>query len=190
MGSETKVGLLIGLVIVFVIAFVLNGLPRFGDARDSDESPKSDPPGVTREMPPEVFPPRRVTKRPAAETPPPKAKKQFRGQLPGTASAYEPDNSVEPVKQAWPKIHVVRKGDNLADIAKTYYGPKEGNRMANIKRIFKANHKTLKSPDEIYPGQKLIIPSLWVLDPDRNRTETIFPESMFEKVESIGRRHI
>ena len=78
------------------------------------------------------------------------------------------DNSVEPMKQAWPKIHIVRKGDNLADIAKRYYGPREGNRKANIKRIFEANHKTLKSPDKIYPGQKLIIPSLWTSELEGN----------------------
>ncbi|MGD8500818.1 MAG: LysM peptidoglycan-binding domain-containing protein [Phycisphaerales bacterium] len=193
MGSEAKIGLLIGLVIVFVIAFVLNGLSRFGDARESDPPPKladSDPLGIIPEIPAEVFPPARVPERPPKETPPPEGKQQFRVQLPGKTSPRKTDNPVEPVKQAWPKVHVVRKGDNLADIAKRYYGPKEGNRIANIKRIFEVNHKALKSPDKIYPGQKLIIPSLWASEPDRNRTESIFPESMFEKVESIGRRHI
>ena len=193
MASEVKIGLLIGLVIVFVIAFVLNGLPRFGDARESDESPKfvdSSPPGIIPEMHPEALPPTRVPEHPPKEIPPPKDKQRFRVQMLGTTLLDETDNSVEPVKPAWPKIHIVRKGDNLADIAKRYYGPKEGNRIANIKKIFKANHKALKSPDKIYPGQKLIIPSLWILEPDRNRTESIFPESMFEKVESIGRRHI
>lgn len=193
MSSEAKIGLLIGLVIVFVIAFVLNGLSRFGDARESEPQPKlvdDNPPGILPEMPPEVFPPAQVTRRPAKETPPAEDGQRYRVQLPGTTSPDKTDNSVEPVKQAWPKVHVVRKGDNLADIAKRYYGPKEGNRIASVQRIFEANHKALKSPDEIYPGQKLIIPSLWASEPGRNGTDSIFPESMFEKVESIGRRHM
>jgi LysM repeat protein len=85
--------------------------------------------------------------------------------------------------------YVVRKGDNLADLAKKFYGPKEGNKRANIKRIFEANRGLLDSPDEIYPGQKLIIPPLWASAPDKNDNEKIFPDSMFEKVASIGRRH-
>ncbi|MFC1795325.1 LysM peptidoglycan-binding domain-containing protein [Planctomycetota bacterium] len=88
------------------------------------------------------------------------------------------------------KVHIVCKGDNLADIAKKFYGPKEGNRRTNIKRIFEANSKSLKSPDKIYPGQKLIIPELWPPASDKNSIERIFPDSMFEEVESIGRRHL
>jgi hypothetical protein len=163
MDSKAKIGLLIGLVILFFIVFVLNGLPLIGDARESDELPKfvdSEPLGIIPEMPPEVFPPTRVPEQPPKDTPLPKGQLRFRVQLLSTTLPDEIGNLVEPVKQARPKIHVVRKGDNLADIAKRYYGPKEGNKRASIKRIFEANHKLLKSPDTIYPGQKLIIPSL------------------------------
>ncbi|MEA3225837.1 MAG: LysM peptidoglycan-binding domain-containing protein, partial [Planctomycetota bacterium] len=97
---------------------------------------------------------------------------------------------LEPVQPAWPKVHVVRKGDSLADIAKRYYGPKEGNRRANVLRIFESNRRLLKSPDKIYPGQKLVIPSLWASGLDQRTIESIFPDSMFERVESIGRRHL
>jgi len=90
----------------------------------------------------------------------------------------------------WPKVHIVCKGDNLADIAKKFYGPKEGNRMANVKKIFEANSKLLESPNKIYPGQKLIIPPLWASALDKNSMEGIFPDSMFEEVESIGKRHL
>jgi hypothetical protein len=78
----------------------------------------------------------------------------------------------------------------LADIAKKFYGPEEGNRRATVQRIFLANNKSLESPDKIYPGQKLIIPSLRALVKDKNGIEDIFPDSMFEEVESIGRRHL
>jgi nucleoid-associated protein YgaU len=163
MDSKAKIGLLIGLVILFFIVFVLNGLPGIGDARESDKLLKfvdSEPLGIIPEMPPEAFPPTRVPEQPPKDTPPPKDQQRFRVQLLATTLPDEIDNSVELVKQAWPKIHVVRKGDNLTDIAKRYYGPKEGNRRANIKRIFEGNQKSLKSPNKIYPGQKLIIPSL------------------------------
>jgi nucleoid-associated protein YgaU len=58
------------------------------------------------------------------------------------------------------KTYVVKSGDSLASIAVKCYGAKEGNRKVNIDRIFNANKNVLKSSDEIYEGQKLVIPSL------------------------------
>ncbi len=187
MASNAKIGLLLGLVVIFVIVFVINGLSGF------DDSPPIvvvDPPDIIPDIPPGVFQPRRVPERQPEKTSPPENKERFRGQPPGTTPPDETDNNTEPVEQAWPKVHVVCKGDNLADVAKKFYGPKEGNRKANIKRIFEANHKALESPDKIYPGQKLIIPPLWASAPEKNSVESIFPDSMFEKVDSIGRRHL
>jgi nucleoid-associated protein YgaU len=86
--------------------------------------------------------------------------------------------------------YIVRKGDNLGDIAKKFYGPEEGNRTANVTRIFEANRRLLKSPDEIHVGQKLIVPPLKVTEPDKNMIDGVFPSPMFEQVESIGRKHI
>ena len=37
MTSDAKIGLLLGLVFIFVIAFVINGLPSFRDATNSSE---------------------------------------------------------------------------------------------------------------------------------------------------------
>lgn len=182
MASNAKIGLLLGLVIIFVMVFVINGLSGFGVARDVDDLPPiadSDPTGIKPDIPPEVFTPRRIPDRPHKETSPPE-----------TTSPDETDNYTEPVKQTWPKVHIVHKGENLADIAKKFYGPKEGNRRANIKRIFEANSKFLVSPDKIYPGQELIIPQLWASASDKNSIESIFPKSMFEEVDSIGRRHL
>jgi len=193
MASNAKVGLLLGLVVIFVIMFVINGLSGFNGARDGDDlSPivVIDPTGIKPNMPPEVFPPVRVPERRPEETQPPEDKERFRGRPQGTTSPDETDTYTEPMRQAWPKVHIVNKGDNLADIAKKFYGSKEGNRRANITRIFEANSKSLESPDKIYPGQKLIIPPLWASNPDKNSIENIFPDSMFEEVDSIGRRHL
>ncbi|MHC4497473.1 MAG: hypothetical protein ACYSYM_16805, partial [Planctomycetota bacterium] len=36
MATDAKIGLLLGLVLIFIIAFVINGLPRLGRATDGD----------------------------------------------------------------------------------------------------------------------------------------------------------
>jgi hypothetical protein len=193
MASNAKIGLLLGLVVIFVIVFVINGLSGFNGARDGDDlSPivVIDPTGIKPNIRPEAFTPERVPERRPKENPLPEDKDRFRGQPPGSISPDETDNYTDPVRQAWPKVHIVNKGDNLADIAKKFYGLKEGNRRANINRIFEANSKAIESPDKIYPGQKLIIPPLWASNPGKNSIENIFPDSMFEEVDSIGRRHL
>ena len=192
MTSNAKIGLLLGLAIIFLIVFVINGLSGFDNAGDDNPSPiiVKDPPGIRPDITSEVFQLRRVPDVHVKETSPPDDKERIQATLSQTTSPYETDNYTEPVKQVWPKVYIVCKGDNLADIAKKFYGPKEGNRRAIVKRIFEANSKLLESPDKIYPGQRLIIPSLRALVQDKNGIDSIFPESMFEKVESIGRRHL
>jgi len=91
---------------------------------------------------------------------------------------------------ARPKVYVVTEGDNLASVARNVYGPEEGNKRANIERIFQANRRVLDSPDEIYVGQKLIIPPLPRSAPPKNTVDSALPDGMFEKVESIGREQL
>jgi nucleoid-associated protein YgaU len=214
MASEAKIGLLLGLAIIFVVAFVINGLPRFGSTNQSDDLATvmdGNPPGIGPGVPAGILGPGRTPHPVGDETAPgPEGNERSRDLLAGTISPDEaakhlgpdaPDRTndpgapgevmqAEPVRPAWPKVHVVRKGENLGDIAKMYYGPEEGNRKANVLKIFESNRNLLESPDKIFPGQKLIIPSLWVSGADRKTIERIFPDSMFERVESIGRRHL
>ena len=77
----------------------------------------------------------------------------------------------------------------LANIAKKFYGSEEGNKRTNVAKIFEANHQLLKAIDEIYVGQKLIIPPLGSSEPDKN-SGTSFTSSIFEKVKSIGRKRL
>lgn len=208
MASEAKIGLLLGLVIIFIVAFVINGLPRFGSVDNNDDLTNvmdGNPPGIRPGMPRKVLV--------SAQTHDPitteaqldlEDDESLHDSLPATVSPTEVANQVEtdapegnseimklePVKPAWPKVHIVNKGDCLGDIAKLYYGSKEGNRKANVLRIYRANRNVLKSPDKIFPGQKLIIPSLWASGANQNTIERIFPDSMFELVDSIGRRHL
>lgn len=52
-----------------------------------------------------------------------------------------------------PKVHEVQSGDTLSSIAEQHLGDANA-----YNRIFAANQPMLKDPDEIYPGQVLIIP--------------------------------
>ena len=59
---------------------------------------------------------------------------------------------VQPQAQQ-PKVHEVQSGDTLSAIAKKHYGDANA-----YHKIFAANQPMLKDPDDIYPGQVLIIP--------------------------------
>ena len=56
-----------------------------------------------------------------------------------------------------PRLHEVKKGDNLWKIAEKAYGKGKG---AKYTVIFEANKPMLSDPDKIYPGQILRIPDL------------------------------
>jgi nucleoid-associated protein YgaU len=47
----------------------------------------------------------------------------------------------------------VQSGDTLSKIASEYYGNSK-----EYRRIFEANRATLDDPDDIQPGQELVIP--------------------------------
>jgi nucleoid-associated protein YgaU len=57
----------------------------------------------------------------------------------------------EPIKTT--RFHIVRKGENLSSIARQYLGSAD-----KWRQIVTANAKTIKDPNKIAPGTKLIIP--------------------------------
>ena len=81
-------------------------------------------------------------------------------------------------KQVKPEIYVIQAGDNLAKIAEKFYGTERGNKTLNVKRIFDANRRLLKSPEDISVGQKLIIPLL------KDEVGSVFTGGLFEKIKS------
>ncbi len=87
-----------------------------------------------------------------------------------------------PVKIPTPEVshYVVKKGDSLSSIAIKYYGKEEGNRLVNINKIFNANKETLKSKDDIFIGQKLVIPAL------NPHGVTFVPQRIEPKKEDMG----
>ena len=246
MTSDAKIGLLLGLVFIFIIAFVINGLPRFHNASNGSElttnmvSSQNDthPIGSMERNAQEVF---NWTDRSAEQTfevsePPVEQKEdvRFKMQLPDDDSAVketsimeiadqdeqpavqqvEPDlpaqtpeektveekvektvaKQPEPAKPAWPKFYVVSEDDSLGlvSVAKKLYGPEQGNKKINVDKIFEANRNILKSPDEVYVGQKFKIPPpvTAIPEPETKETKSSFVDSIFEKVKSIGTRHL
>jgi len=225
MGSDAKIGLLLGLVFIFIIAFIINGLPKFRSGTDNNElttnmvSYTNEPPGIAdkerkaQESLDLVAPPE---KRPTDEVPAPLAQNpDIRAIIPLPQDISEtkepnaviqigqkPDSALpvtpaaqktiveEPkqVKSAWPKTYVVQTNDNLADIAKKFYGPGQGNKAASVTRIFEANRNILKSPHEIYVGQKLVIPAPAASTSSQSKPASVLSGPMFEKVEAIGRK--
>ncbi len=234
MTSDAKIGLLLGLVFISIIAFVINGLPRFRSATNGSEmttnmvSSQNDtqPIGSRERQAPGLFGWTEQANEPTyEETQPPLEQKEdvrFKIQLPNDISVAKDTSIMEiadevestvpepiepappvqiseekieaktpkPARPALPKVYVVSEGDTLADIAKKLYGPEEGNKKANIAKIFEANRQLLKTVDAIYVGQKLAIPPLVASQADKKETESTIADSIFEKVKSIGIKHL
>ena len=234
MTSDAKIGLLLGLVFIFIIAFIINGLPNFHKHKDSNElttnivSIQDSPAGIGAKERKAIsnyqsLPKRTVsveetaksteTKSAVPAAPEQVAAKMVTAQPPAAESGSEtsersetarpplsqsetaqtsakpepPKSSAQPVSG---KSYTVVAGDSLTGIAKKFYGVQEGAKIANINKIYEANKETLKSPENIEVGQKLIIPQLADTAPAKSKLESILPASVFKKVESIGQRHL
>ena len=227
MTSDAKIGLLLGLAFIFIIAFVINGLPNFHKISDDNElatnmtSIEDNSLGIgskERKVQANIDWKDVVERQPFDKVQSPlEDQQEIRSVTPlpnSTLVLEKPDDFIEtqskkamvlplPVeikntekkkpkhaRETWPKTYVVKQGDNLATIAVKSYGPEQGNRRVNVSRIFGANRKQLKSADEIYVGQKLIIPAPSGLKTEENKKNGIFSSSLFEKVKSIGSKHL
>ncbi len=268
MTSDAKIGLLLGLVFIFVIAFIINGLPSFGSrAQNVEAAPvtsfennsfgladqtqnaqeqldwetlldqgATDEPVVADELPnpvEEVVIPQPETTR-ADGTSQARSVYDLDGMVSGVSrtiedvmrglaeaseavtmqnQAEEPVPTIDiprpapirippartqspsatttpPSRRSVRRTYVVQDGDVLATIAKKVYGPVEGNRLVNIRRIYSANAVVLDSPDEIFVGQKLVIPALPEGVEGTNGPNPTLAEGVFERVESVGRRNL
>jgi len=216
MTSDAKIGLLLGLVFIFIIAFIINGLPSFRHKTNSNELTTNMTTfddgqlgiGKKERKTQETLSRMKLDDKLLSQdvqasadgqdirsiTPLPEGLSMAKG--PDKSTEIEPKNplpagaqeTMVKIQPAWPKFYVVSEDDNLASIAKKLYGPEQGNRRINIDRIFEANRRLLKSPDEIYVGQKLVIPPPSNLTQDESKIDGVFSSTMFEKVESISRK--
>lgn len=64
-----------------------------------------------------------------------------------------PRKPAAPAKPRFPLEYVVQEGDSLSVVAKRFYG-----RSSLYGRIFDANRALLRTPDELKPGMRLLIP--------------------------------
>jgi nucleoid-associated protein YgaU len=91
--------------------------------------------------------------------------------------------TVTPLKPL--KIYVVGEGESLSTVAKNVYGAEEGNRYANINRIYEANKDVLKSVHEVVAGQKLVIPALPKPTINPDKPSDVLPKELFERLEPL-----
>jgi len=232
MTSDAKIGLLLGLVFIFVIAFLINGLPGLHNKDDTNKLTtnmvglQNSPPGIganerkvqmTLERPaapvadyePQTQPDtgstgtRFVMALPEQNTTDltNTAAKAVQTVADAAAALPAADNTpaptvqpqpaiTEPPKPTAPQSYVVQEGDSLSSIAKKFYGDEEGNKLANVNAIFEANRITLVSADDLYVGQKLVIPPLASSTATPSSPGNVLTEKVFSKVESIGKRHL
>ncbi len=215
MTSDAKIGLLLGLVFIFVIAFIINGLPGMGKKEDGNKLTTSMV-GLQNHQSALGAKERRAQ---FALEPAPAASEYFQPDesaagssdtrftisLPealstGVGSAVSSAAGTETLtgspgqilatgqstKQVMARSYVVQDGDSLSSIAKKFYGDDHGNKLAVIKALFEVNHHILNSADQLHVGQELIIPPLTSII----ATDSLPSQSIFEKVDSIGRRHL
>jgi nucleoid-associated protein YgaU len=218
MASDAKIGLLLGLVFIFIIALIINGLPSFREDGSNNQLTtnmvglQNSPPAIAAKERGVINLREAVGKKPTQVELPSAGNQDVlpATAVPESASVIKETTAVEAIAAAAqavaakdesyktdangaisPKIYVVSEGDTLAAIARKFYGSKEGGKKVNVARIFDANRKLLKSPDEIHIGQKLVIPPLLVASaPSKGKIASVLSGTEFTKVESIGKRHL
>ena len=182
MTADAKVGLLLGLIFIVMIAFLINGLPNFlqtANAEDAVDVSITLPPAQDLVIDDRMVETVRDFQRndiPLRQSAPPQEVVLLDG---GAASVSTQPPHPQPTAALVPsvpvqtpapqsrvsgiKTHTVASGENLAVIAQKYYGKEEGNRRVVIQKLFEANRSVLKSADAVRVGQKLSVPSLDVL---------------------------
>jgi len=237
MTSDAKIGLLLGLVFIFIIAFIINGLPKLRGETDSNELTtnmvRNDPPGLgarERRADEVLNPPPQAPQRPLFDpahtfsTDDASVRDTFPlangilgrqntaenvigpigpvlvgGEKQSVSPPAAPNDRqaepkttepAKPIKPSGLKTYVISSGDTLATVAKKFYGPEEGNKRANVARIFEANRRLLKSADEIFVGQEIIIPALPAVASGKAPSSGLLSGPLFEPVKSIGQKNL
>jgi len=188
MTADAKVGLLLGLVFIVLIAFLINGLPSFLQSASAEDVVKTT--SIVAPSGPDLVIDHRVTETaqrlvgdvPLRQTEPPQdviildsAPQQASAPVAAGAAPepHSPTPSViaeqvnrialpQPSRSQSPAVreHIVQRGENLAVIAQQYYGTEDGNRRAVIQKLYEANKDVLTSPDHVVVGSRLVIPPL------------------------------
>lgn len=213
MTADAKVGLLLGLFFIVIIAFLVNGLPNFIQEENTSPPDVAIVTSTRQDMVlgdnvPEVvhrlYPPRAENRQTVQSPQEPIVFGASPGQTPEIeipeiitqhqtpAVVVNTPSTViqEPVAAPDFKTHIVKPGESLPVIAKKHYGPEEGNRRIVIQKLYEANSSVLKSPDHVRVGDKLLIPKLdAILNPSTGVVKTPNPsESLLEKFSGMFKK--
>jgi len=182
MTADAKVGLLLGLVFIVIIAFLVNGLPNFfrgsAEASSAYETTIAElpTPNVILGNPRESLSDRQIgvpIPLRQVEQPNGEIRVPIPGRSPGEQIVEEPAVIREPIAQreaeaareaagmakvAQPQAirYVVRTRETLTGIAQQVYGPEVGGRKATLEMIARSNG--LDSADVLQVGQVLTLP--------------------------------
>jgi nucleoid-associated protein YgaU len=161
MAKQSRVGMLIALLLLFMFGLVLSGLTA-EDTVVAPENPGVADSGYTRPTQSRSIDvtqrqPRRTARR-TRHTP-----DLTSGQMltPVDRPTPAPTRPVSPRRTDGVEVvsgnetYVVKSGDNLRRIAKRVYGRQSEHLY---KRIYEANRNTLSDPSKVRPGQTLVIP--------------------------------
>lgn len=143
MQKDFKIGMVIGLVLIVVVALWLCTRPSLSTKARMLRSYESEPTQETS-----IGQMRFVTNLP--NSPSLKATTEIEGER-----LSKPDVTVisNPEKIETQRFHIVRRGETLSDISQRYYG------AANKwQKILDANRNVIESANKLRPGVKLIVP--------------------------------
>jgi len=187
--SDAKIGLLLGLVFIVVIAFLINGLPNFFHPKSSDDGLtttisqlNSGTMGLKEQAIKVVAVVNHISEPPdTRQEPIVPAEENYQDVRFTTSFAAKEKVKIEPKMRnipPQPSTYVVTPGDNLGVIAIKVYGQQRGNKKTAVDTIYHANRQTLSSPDEVLVGQKLNIPSLSAVSVQKDTKQNVFVQAL------------
>ncbi|MBN1816501.1 MAG: LysM peptidoglycan-binding domain-containing protein [Sedimentisphaerales bacterium] len=199
MTADAKVGLLLGLVFIVIIAFLVNGLPQVLEGSDIDSlrtpMPIEQPTEIlhtdAKQAVQNVIQDRSVDRRkvdlPDKEVVIIESQNPQNKELAAAPSLSEQNKPQAPLPggQTKQRTYIVQPGDSLGKIAKTVFGEILGNKAEVVDKIFAANPQ-LPNKHEIRVGQELTIPDLFVEKKEKSASSLPNPEpGFFSKVERV-----
>lgn len=124
--------------------------------------PKQEPVAVAPAPPPPTYPeaqvpkaePQPVTVAPEPEPEPEPPPAVDTGATPRKKASAKPapKEHYAPAKKPG-RTYTIKKGDTLQKISQKFYGTTK-----NWRRIYEANRKTIKDPDQLVEGDKIVVP--------------------------------
>ena len=141
MHRDLKMGLVSGMVVVIAAMFYLATRPSLSSKRLRRHSISADRQSLDQGAAAANSIGPTVVDSAAADSPP---------EAPNTFdwTVYEQEEKIK-----IERFHILRKNETLSDVAQQYYGS-----ATKWPKIYNANRSTIKNPNKLRPGTKIIIP--------------------------------